>query len=543
MSVENQKNMQGTPKEAGGTEAPSQPEKAAEYALNELEEVTGRISNLVYKLSTEEIMHPDHVTYSESEFLKQLKQIDSALDSFNSAHLKDALLSGARNKTATAQQITIGALSRCGKLFDFEMQRARLDRARDSQFASVASKASHTFGRALTTLTPAVREIMTDPAFLEHLKALFGGPYEYLAESFINVTAFFLDEPASRNAFRIVNETGILLEKKHGRPGKGIVGLVAEFGTEEQKQRLEDMYVATMLKTTPLADPVAEALPSGCLNGVIHKAASPIAERAFARVKQRFADRYGFELRTITKKQRIEFNQWPLVIRGIIELEEKRKGAAKMLSDKYGIHMFFRYSSQMLLRQLDEETEQKPYGIFIGSYDDFNLALAEDKERLAKISEILERGGMGLKILESGSGTDVMRHLIRLNEQYGENHKIEFMIVAAHGNPTGFLLSDYTNSREGRITVDSLEGKGVRRLKEFFVDQPEIILLSCSTGAKGGIGEKLFAQFNTHVIAPKEPTSLERIEVVLHENRKPHFQVKFRGGKRVAQEFGTGSGT
>ena len=54
-------------------------------------------------------------------------------------------------------------------------------------------------------------------------------------------------------------------------------------------------------------------------------------------------------------------------------------------------------------------------------------------------------------------------------------------------------------------------GGRAQRAGQFFVDNPTIILSSCSTGAEGGIGQELSKRFGAKVIAPKEPTSMAEI--------------------------------
>jgi hypothetical protein len=104
------------------------------------------------------------------------------------------------------------------------------------------------------------------------------------------------------------------------------------------------------------------------------------------------------------------------------------------------------------------------------------------------------------------------------NKRYGEKNKITYLILGAHGWERSI----------GDIAYFDLDGKGALRVKDFFVDNPEIILVSCSTGAEKGMAQKLSENYNATVHAPSIPTSLKNISVDFNEINKPHFKVEFR---------------
>jgi len=72
------------------------------------------------------------------------------------------------------------------------------------------------------------------------------------------------------------------------------------------------------------------------------------------------------------------------------------------------------------------------------------------------------------------------------------------------------------------------EGKGIKRTREFFSKEPSIILFSCSTGAIGGLAEKIRDTFeSTTIIAPDQPTGVADLDVVYTGNH-PTFEVEYK---------------
>ena len=69
-------------------------------------------------------------------------------------------------------------------------------------------------------------------------------------------------------------------------------------------------------------------------------------------------------------------------------------------------------------------------------------------------------------------------------------------------------------------------GRGAERSSKFFEKDPTIVLVSCSTGADRGIGEKLSEVMGAKVIAPDRPTNLNDIKV-LKKGDSLRFKIEY----------------
>jgi len=219
------------------------------------------------------------------------------------------------------------------------------------------------------------------------------------------------------------------------------------------------------------------------------------------------------------------------------KLEDERPGAAKILYKKFGIADFGRYRVEMLIRQYDEIKEtKKPYGIVLYPRDDNNGAFYESSEILNKVSMELKEKGFALRIIECESKQNIARRLIAMNKEYG---KMLFAIVGGHGTEDSIVFGG--EGKEHKLYKEDLLGRGVRRSSKFFVDNPTIILISCLTGAEGGIAQKLSRIWSARVIAPEAETYIKEIHVDV-KNGKPIFDVKYEDdvGKTYIARFPTG---
>ncbi|MFZ1626572.1 MAG: hypothetical protein WAT81_02085 [Candidatus Moraniibacteriota bacterium] len=242
-------------------------------------------------------------------------------------------------------------------------------------------------------------------------------------------------------------------------------------------------------------------------------------------------------------------------------LEAKRKGSAAALYEEYGIANFGRYETDMLLHQLEVEDQDSPYGVTIYPEADHNGAFLQNGKQLYDASLQLRVGGFETRIVEAGSQRELARRLLRLHKKYSPaGNKFSFAIVGGHGSPNSVALgnekeltpppfpspdkSDEEREREleqwrnslstdtgSFVTDDLLRGEGIQRaLKEWFEEGAPKVLISCSTGADGGIAEKASLQASGEVIAPKIPTNVQKIDVSFDANGKPVFSVEYFEG-------------
>lgn len=253
----------------------------------------------------------------------------------------------------------------------------------------------------------------------------------------------------------------------------------------------------------------------------------------------------------------------------LYELEREQPGAGRELFDKFGIANFDRYDTQLLLHQLKVSDRNVPYGITVYPEEDGNGAFFQNQRPLTSVSTQLQAGGYEMRIVEAGSQRELARRLLQLHKKYAAaGNKFAFAIVGGHGSTNNLTLgrnnaSDQSpesdsfshdpkhqqewdmwylihEARKGEFSSKDLElGKGIgRAFQEWFEVGAPKVLLSCSTGADGGIAEKVSTKSTGEVTAPKIPTSLKNIDVSFDTNGKPVFSVEYSEG--VAARYTAG---
>lgn len=219
------------------------------------------------------------------------------------------------------------------------------------------------------------------------------------------------------------------------------------------------------------------------------------------------------------------------------QLESIQLGILSFLYKRFDITQFGRYPENMLLEQYREyENIKKPYGIAIFPRADHNGACYFDRNELEKL-----RQGIGnaftIRIVECESKQDIAKTLLRLNKQYDREQKISFAFIAGHGSPSGIMFGG--NPRpvyEGEklhprfyIHKDDLMGHGVQRGKNFFIENPTLLLSSCSTGKEGGFAQELSQKFGATVIGPEmDIVGIDSLKVNFDKRGIPIFQVKYK---------------
>jgi hypothetical protein len=129
---------------------------------------------------------------------------------------------------------------------------------------------------------------------------------------------------------------------------------------------------------------------------------------------------------------------------------------------------------------------------------------------------------------------DVARALIELNKKYnppdGSGHKISLAIIGGHGTEDSIRFGG-DDERHALLSQD-LQGRGIQRTGEFFEDKPTFILVSCSTGADKGIGQKLSEVMGAKVIAPKIPTHIREYYVGKRRGGNFRFNARYADDKK-----------
>jgi hypothetical protein len=215
-------------------------------------------------------------------------------------------------------------------------------------------------------------------------------------------------------------------------------------------------------------------------------------------------------------------------------LEDKEPGAVKVLNEEFGINNFNRYPIELLIKQYQERSiNTKPSGIVIHAETDWNGAFLENEKHFRKLG--LELADYSIRFYEVKSIPSLVHTLNRNRHRYGP---AEFLILGGHGSEAGIELG---RGSAGQVYQADTQLKGASALELAFVKNPTVILISCSTGKLGGIGQSIseLGQHGATVIAPSIDGNLKKIDVVVDENGKPNFSVEYYGGSRMIYTAGT----
>lgn len=227
--------------------------------------------------------------------------------------------------------------------------------------------------------------------------------------------------------------------------------------------------------------------------------------------------KFAWELFPPIESGGYKFNNIDINITKMKELESIRPGIVKSLFSEFGIKEFHRYPTDVLIKQFDTKDQDLPYGVVLFTNDDHNDAFDLDREIIESIFKQTDNKLL-IRISEFQSRFSFLKNLASFNKRYGKKNKIEYLLWGAHG----------WQGAIGNIGNLQLNGEGAKRTKEFFIDKPEIILASCSTGAEGAIAQTMSEIYNATVHAPSIPSNLEKVLVNFDSQNKLHFKVDFK---------------
>jgi hypothetical protein len=254
-------------------------------------------------------------------------------------------------------------------------------------------------------------------------------------------------------------------------------------------------------------------------------------------------------------------------------LEQSMPGASEKLFKKFGIANFDRYEPEVLLRQLEMENKDVPYGVVVFPEFDYNGAFFQNKDKLEKMRKQLLEGGHEIRIVEAASQFEMAKRLNGFNKKYAPNgNKIEFLILGGHGTKSSVQLGEdkfidaymdeippplpndnmsdedyqkaveewqknsenekkYNSKSRDTIFADDLKeggGRGIRRAaNEWLEKNAPIVFVSCSTGAEGGIAQVVGKELGFNAIGPDRPTNIDSIDVKFNDQGRPVFNVEY----------------
>lgn len=327
----------------------------------------------------------------------------------------------------------------------------------------------------------------TDP---DSLPALAFNYYENL-RPLLN----FGSEEDKKRAVHIVND--LLRSQEEVSLGGEIVGQLLKFSQNEEVQKEGRSLIWTHLKRLGL-DPKKMFLAWGDSNMYALKESASVAV--------------------------FEENFTALCLLQTLRLE-----APKTLNEVYGISDFARYPTDLLVNQFDQrENSTIPYGIAVYPTSDHNGAFYRSGAYDGLATTLGQE--FALRFYEVSSIRKVVSVINSARHKYGP---IRIAFIGGHGSPTSISLGfnfDRPDPRKERITTDDIQRKGASALETAFIPNPTIVLVSCGTGALGGIGQQIsrLGKHGATVIAPQVATNLKRVSAQKGPDNNFHFFIEYR---------------
>lgn len=211
--------------------------------------------------------------------------------------------------------------------------------------------------------------------------------------------------------------------------------------------------------------------------------------------------------------------------------------APVFLANNFGIYDFGRYGKKVLISQFENRDDHKsPYGVIVYPRSDWNAVFYDNKSIIEQTINDLEKNGILSRIIECETIVRIYGRLQNLDQVYNnDSNKILFAIISGHGSPNtisfGFSGPKQIHllSKDKLMDLDNKEDNistGIKKAKDFFVDNPEVVLISCSVGVQGGIAEDISDKFDANVTAAVQDTNVEKIDVNI-VNGKLKFKVRY----------------
>jgi len=239
-------------------------------------------------------------------------------------------------------------------------------------------------------------------------------------------------------------------------------------------------------------------------------------------------EKYGLNVENTLKSWSSHIDSGPNIyenIRTIQNIEAVHPGISKFLCKEFGIVNFERYSEKILINQFEKkEDSEKPYGIILNSISDWNGAFSKMSKVYGSLYEQTKETHE-LRVCEKGSKMDILRHLINLKNKY---EKMSYVFLGGHGDSKTIGLGHRGEEKFNLLSIDDFLGAMSKRYNEFFKENISVILASCSTGAKDGIGQKMSETMKgLKIIGPKTSSTVEDIKVIIDNDGNINFEVEF----------------
>lgn len=196
-------------------------------------------------------------------------------------------------------------------------------------------------------------------------------------------------------------------------------------------------------------------------------------------------------------------------IRNIRLIEEARPGSIKVLQERFGINHFGHYPPELLIRQHDERDDiSKPYGVILGPSDDYSGVILQSRSAYKNLyDKVADKYSIRLTECDSKFGPNgIVRRLYQFANSYnpdGKGYKIGFLVIAGHGNKEGdSLMFGKDNDPFAKLRATDFSRKRVQQASEFFVENPDIVLVGCHSGKQ--LASSISRGLRARVFACKE---------------------------------------
>lgn len=306
-----------------------------------------------------------------------------------------------------------------------------------------------------------------------------------------------------------------------------LYGKILRFGTDMQKEEMKKSILKEIHKGGVAT--IARLITYPHSHDLIDA-----AEELYAPI---FEQKYGISLHSVRDNwidDEVEHNLYQ-----IQTVEKACPGGVKILREQFGIKEFMRYPFEALIDQAKQVEVDRPYGILIYPRKDDNGAFNSPEpgfnNMLYKFFSRIEKK-YGLRIFEVESNRDIARAFLKLNRKYGAKNKIAFGIIGGHGDENTI---EWGYGENDHLLTEHLSGEGIKRIRDFFVPNPILVLKSCSTGkGEESIGSVLSEKLQATVIAPDDDTALTDLSASFDENDSPRITARYSNAKGITYKDG-----
>lgn len=194
------------------------------------------------------------------------------------------------------------------------------------------------------------------------------------------------------------------------------------------------------------------------------------------------------------------------------ELHEYNPLCIPYLSDTYGINVYGRYSTKILIEMFEsrESHSVTPNVLVIYAREDTNNALINGRPAIAALDLELNKLGYKLRVIECSNIQELSTNTLRSYTKFG---KPSGLIIFAHGTIDSIILSDAANgSLEFEQLMSTREGKIIKNGLHRAGTSLDLVFISCSTGANNGIASRLSKELEVKITAPIVDTALKSIQ-------------------------------